>query len=167
METEDRVNSPSHYRADGQPECIVILEILVKRFKKIAALCFGQFKYLYRAGLKKEEGMTIDTKSREDVKKLVWYIKHIRYIFYKESGDIISLTEGPTLIPESVLSRYIDEHETTADFYKKQVIKAFQYGKDEKLKEHIENCISLVFNFTTFEELDEIIKELEYIAENI
>ena len=72
MEAEDRVNSPSHYRADGQPECIIILEVLVKRFKKIAALCFGQFKYLYRAGLKKEEGMTIDTKSREDVKKLVW-----------------------------------------------------------------------------------------------
>lgn len=167
MEAEDRVNSPSHYRADGQPECIIILEILVKRFKKIAALCFGQFKYLYRAGLKKEEGMTIDTKSREDVKKLVWYIKHIRDILDKESKDLVFYADQPSRIPKLLFDRYVDENETTADFYKKQVIKAFQYGKDEKLKEHIENCIRLVFDFTTFEELDEIIKELEHIAENI
>lgn len=167
METEDRVNSPSHYRADGQPECITILEILVKRFKKIAALCFGQFKYLYRAGLKKEEGMTIDTKSREDVKKLVWYIKHIRYIFYKESGDLFTYTGKPTFIPKPIFDKYIDENEKVVDIVEQKVIKAFQYGKSEKLQKHIENCIKLVFNFTTFEELDEIIKELEFIAESI
>lgn len=165
METEDRVNSPSHYKADGQPECIVVLEVLVRRFKKIAALCFGQFKYLYRAGLKNEEGMTIDTKSREDVNKLIWYVKHIRKIMFDEAKNLMK--PNSTKIPKAVFNKYIDDTNQPNIGIENRVIEAFQYNKKPSILSSIEKAIRLVFNFTTFDELDSLIKELEYIANNI
>ena len=65
---EDKVNSPSHYT--GHPsgiECIDITEYY--------DFCVGNaIKYLWRAGLKKEAGVSDKEKEIEDLKKAAYYI---------------------------------------------------------------------------------------------
>lgn len=65
---EDKVNSPSHYT--GHPsgiECIDITEHY--------DFCVGNaIKYLWRAGLKKEAGISDKEKEIEDLKKALYYI---------------------------------------------------------------------------------------------
>ena len=65
---EDKVNSPSHYT--GHPsgiECIDITEHY--------DFCVGNaIKYLWRAGLKKEAGVSDKEKEIEDLKKAAYYI---------------------------------------------------------------------------------------------
>ncbi len=65
----DNVNHPSHYTSHPSGvECIEITR----------HYCFtigSAIKYLWRAGLKKEEGLTNREKEIEDLEKAVWYIK--------------------------------------------------------------------------------------------
>ena len=65
---EDKVNRPSHYT--GHPsgvECIDITEYY--------DFCVGNaIKYLWRAGLKKEDGVSDKEKEIEDLKKAAYYI---------------------------------------------------------------------------------------------
>ena len=72
---EDRVNHPSYYTEHPSGiECITITR----------HYCFAignAIKYLWRAGLKKEEGLTSINKEIEDLKKAVWYINdRIKYL---------------------------------------------------------------------------------------
>ena len=64
----DRVNRPSHYTSHPSGvECITITEHY--------DFCVGNaIKYLWRCGLKVEEGMTPRDKEIEDLKKAVYYI---------------------------------------------------------------------------------------------
>ena len=64
----DRVNQPSHYTSHPSGvECIRITEHY--------DFCVGNaIKYLWRCGLKVEEGMTPRDKEIEDLKKAVYYI---------------------------------------------------------------------------------------------
>ena len=64
----DRVNRPSHYTSHPSGvECITITEHY--------DFCVGNaIKYLWRCGLKVEEGMTPKDKEIEDLKKAVYYI---------------------------------------------------------------------------------------------
>lgn len=64
----DNVNHPQHYRNHPSGcECIEITEHY--------DFCIGNaIKYLWRNGLKSEEGMTIKDKQIEDLKKAIWYI---------------------------------------------------------------------------------------------
>ena len=64
----DRVNHPSHYTSHPSGvECITITEHY--------DFCVGNaIKYLWRCGLKVEEGMTPRDKEIEDLKKAVYYI---------------------------------------------------------------------------------------------
>ena len=64
----DRVNHPSHYTSHPSGvECITITEHY--------DFCVGNaIKYLWRCGLKVEEGMTPKDKEIEDLKKAVYYI---------------------------------------------------------------------------------------------
>lgn len=57
----DPINHPSHYKVDGLPECIDIIEKLGLNYRLGCAM-----KYLYRAGRKGDYV--------EDLKKAVWYI---------------------------------------------------------------------------------------------
>lgn len=71
----DNVNHPSHYTSHPSGvECIAITR----------HYCFAigsAIKYLWRAGLKKEEGMTDRQKEIEDLQKTVWYINdHIEQL---------------------------------------------------------------------------------------
>lgn len=66
---KDKVNHPKHYTS--HPSGIECIEIT-------RHYCFAignAIKYLWRAGLKVEEGMTDKQKEIEDLEKSIWYIK--------------------------------------------------------------------------------------------
>ena len=64
----DNVNHPPHY--NSHPSGIECIEI-AKHYN----FCIGNaIKYLWRAGLKNEEGMAEKEKEIEDLKKAIWYI---------------------------------------------------------------------------------------------
>lgn len=65
---KDNVNHPEWYTSDPSGvECIDIT--------KHRDFCIGNaIKYLWRAGLKQEEGMTDNQKQIEDLEKAIWYI---------------------------------------------------------------------------------------------
>lgn len=67
-QTSDRVNAPSHYTSHPSGvECIDITEHY--------DFCVGNaIKYLWRAGLKAEAGLTDKAKEIEDLKKAAYYI---------------------------------------------------------------------------------------------
>ena len=68
MQAEDKVNHPSHYTS--HPSGIECIEIT-----KHYDFCTGNaIKYLWRAGLKKEDGYSDKAKELEDLKKARWYI---------------------------------------------------------------------------------------------
>lgn len=66
--TNDNVNHPQHYTSHPSGrECIEITR----------HYCFSignAIKYLWRAGLKHEEGMEDKQKEIEDLRKAIWYI---------------------------------------------------------------------------------------------
>jgi hypothetical protein len=74
----DRVNSPKHYTSHPSGvECIEITQHY--------NFCVGNaIKYLWRCGLKDEEGMDPVVKQIEDLKKAVWYVNR----------EIENLTKG-------------------------------------------------------------------------
>lgn len=63
----DRVNHPSYYKDPSGVECITVARH--RDFNIGNAL-----KYLWRAGLKTEEGITNKEKAIEDLKKAIFYI---------------------------------------------------------------------------------------------
>ena len=64
----DRVNHPSHYmKHPSGIECIDVT--------RHYDFCIGNaIKYLWRSGLKSEEGMEDIDKQIEDLQKAIWYI---------------------------------------------------------------------------------------------
>lgn len=68
-EKEDNVNHPKHYTS--HPSGIECIEIT-------RHYCFSignAIKYLWRAGLKGDAGLTDRQKEIEDLNKAIWYIK--------------------------------------------------------------------------------------------
>lgn len=66
---ESNVNHPKHY--NSHPSGVECIDI-------VRHYCFdigNAIKYLWRCGLKKEEGMTDREKEIEDLEKAVWYIQ--------------------------------------------------------------------------------------------
>ena len=64
----DNVNHPAHYTS--HPSGIECIEV-------VRYYCFSignAIKYLWRAGLKKEQGIDEIDKEIEDLKKAIWYI---------------------------------------------------------------------------------------------
>lgn len=65
---EDKVNHPSHYT--NHPSGVECIQIT-----RHHDFCIGSaIKYLWRAGLKQEDGMSSLDKQIQDLKKSVWYI---------------------------------------------------------------------------------------------
>ena len=64
----DNVNHPAHY--NSHPSGIECIEIARHHNFNIG----NTIKYLWRAGLKSEEGMEDTDKQVEDLKKAIWYI---------------------------------------------------------------------------------------------
>ena len=65
----DSVNHPAHY--NSHPSGIECIEIARHHNFNIG----NTIKYLWRAGLKSEEGMEDTDKQVEDLNKAIWYIK--------------------------------------------------------------------------------------------
>lgn len=64
----DNVNHPAHY--NSHPSGIECIDV-------VRHYCFSignAIKYLWRAGLKKEQGIDEIDKEIEDLKKAIWYI---------------------------------------------------------------------------------------------
>lgn len=76
---KDNINHPSHYNSHPSGiECIDIAEY--------HDFCIGNaIKYLWRAGLKSEDGISKKEKQIEDLKKAIWYIK--REIKHLSNGE--------------------------------------------------------------------------------
>lgn len=76
---KDNINHPSHYTSHPSGiECIDIAEY--------HDFCIGNaIKYLWRAGLKSEDGISKKEKQIEDLKKAIWYIK--REIKHLSNGE--------------------------------------------------------------------------------
>ena len=76
---KDNINHPSHYTSHPSGiECIDIAEH--------HDFCIGNaIKYLWRAGLKSEDGISKKEKQIEDLKKAIWYIK--REIKHLSKGE--------------------------------------------------------------------------------
>lgn len=66
---KDMVNHPNHYTAD--PSGIECIEVVRHRNFNIG----NAIKYLWRAGLKKEEGLEDKQKHIEDLKKAIFYLQ--------------------------------------------------------------------------------------------
>ena len=64
----EHVNHPAHY--NSHPSGVECIEIIRHYVCDIANV----MKYLWRAGLKTEEGMSDKDKEREDLHKAVWYL---------------------------------------------------------------------------------------------
>lgn len=64
---EERVNHPKYYQDPSGVECITIVRH--RNFNVGNAI-----KYLWRAGLKTEEGLTDKDKQIEDLSKAIFYI---------------------------------------------------------------------------------------------
>ena len=67
-ETEERVNHPDYY--NKHPSGIECIEIVRHHNFNVG----NAIKYLWRQGLKTEEGMSDTVKQIEDLKKAIWYI---------------------------------------------------------------------------------------------
>lgn len=65
----EKVEHPKHYNCD--PSGIECIEIIRHRNFNIGSA----MKYLWRHGLKKEEGMADKDKAIEDLKKAIFYIE--------------------------------------------------------------------------------------------
>ncbi len=78
----ENVNHPKHYTSD--PSGVECIEITKHR-----DFCIGNaIKYLWRAGLKQEEGMTDKQKQIEDLEKAIWYINaEIEMLVNEEHDD--------------------------------------------------------------------------------
>lgn len=62
------VNHPKHYNSD--PSGIECIEVARHRNFNVG----NALKYLWRAGLKQEEGLSSKEKQIEDLNKAIWYI---------------------------------------------------------------------------------------------
>lgn len=68
MISNNNVDHPTHY--NSHPSGIECIEI-AKHYN----FCIGNaIKYLWRSGLKSEQGMTDTQKEIEDLRKAIWYI---------------------------------------------------------------------------------------------
>lgn len=76
------VNHPKHYNSD--PSGIECIEVVKHR-----DFCIGNaIKYLWRAGLKEEEGLTNKEKQIEDLQKAIWYINKEIELIKDESNKV-------------------------------------------------------------------------------
>lgn len=81
----DAVNHPKHYTS--HPSGVECIEITRHYTFDIG----NAIKYLWRAGLKKEQGLSDVEKEIEDCKKAIWYIndhiKHLKNPEFKVNGE--------------------------------------------------------------------------------
>lgn len=81
MKETNRVNHPSYYQDPSGVECITVARH--RGFNVGNAL-----KYLWRAGLKEEEGLNKVEKQIEDLQKAIFYINDEINLLKSKSNDL-------------------------------------------------------------------------------
>ncbi len=108
---KEMVDSPKHYNSHpSKKECIEIVRYY----------CFdvgNAMKYLWRAGLKGEEGMTGRDKEVEDCMKAIWYLKD--YVHSTGSMQRVTL-QGDVKHPSGL------ECDDIADYFNDYIAEAFR-----------------------------------------
>lgn len=105
MERKEMVQHPQHYNSHPSgAECIEIIRHYV------CDIANAQ-KYLWRAGLKGEEGMTQRQKEIEDCRKAVWYLRdYMKNAAKVQRVSVSVLPKHPSGYDcEEILSCYCDE----------------------------------------------------------
>ena len=103
MKQKESVNHPKHY--NSHPSGVECIDIIRHYCYDIGAA----IKYLWRAGLKTEEGMTDREKEIEDLRKAIWYINdRIRQLQTESSNDASgnSAVSSHTLPQRSLRSKH-------------------------------------------------------------
>ena len=110
----ERVNHPKYYNGSGnKAECI---DIIAHYLTPIG----NAMKYLWRCGLKTEEGLSDKEKEIEDLKKGKWYVKYWT--------DHCSDSERRIINGASILSHptgFSSPADVLSDTYNKNILNAF------------------------------------------
>lgn len=93
MMAEERVTHPAYYNST-RVECIDMVERICEGYDGVAAFDIGQCKYLNRAGLKEEEGLTIAQKAVEDLQKFRFYLMD----FYERANRAYFALKGEQIV---------------------------------------------------------------------
>lgn len=146
---DDMVNHPSHYeKGHGHRECIELLDWLTQGYSGIAAGCIMQAKYLYRAGCKAEEGMTLDQKALQDVKKFHWYMDK-----FKELARAAAVGDGP-LLPDGFRCSLGEQKELLL----KDLVYEFTFDKTDEVTTCLYGILKKLINLQTWEDVEDVIK---------
>ena len=157
---KDMVDHPAHYeKGDGHIECIDLLDFLTEHYKGIFAMEIGQFKYLYRAGSKNEEGLSSKEKTIQDVKKLVWYMND----FYKRLLCLLDKEK----FDECECSFLYAEHKPWNQNIVNILEREFSYDKPEIIQEDIKRVVNIAYRITKIGEVKKIIEILEIIIKKL
>lgn len=112
MSTEmEKVNHPQYY--NQHPSGVECIDIIRNYVCNIA----NALKYLWRAGLKGEEGLTPVAKEVEDLQKAVWYIHDFidNYVYFScqvrimHEAHIIRLENGRIIHREDISRYYVED----------------------------------------------------------
>ena len=104
----EKVNHPQHY--NRHPSGVECIDIIRNYVCDIA----NALKYLWRAGLKGEEGLTPVAKEVEDLQKAVWYIHdfidNYGYNAYVHSNKphVVRLADGRVIQVQDIARHYDD-----------------------------------------------------------
>lgn len=100
---EEHVNHPQHYNSHPSGvECIDIIRHYVCDISNV-------FKYLWRAGLKGEEGMTDREKEIEDMQKALWYLNDYHQSLVGSSLMTLGMFDHPSGIEvDKIASHYVE-----------------------------------------------------------
>ena len=145
----DMVNHPSYYeKGNGHRECIELLDWLTQGYSGIAAGCIMQAKYLYRTVCKAEEGMTLDQKALQDVKKFHWYMDK-----FKELARAAAVGDG-SLLPDGFSCSLGEQKELLL----KDLVYEFTFDKTDEVTTCLYGILRKLINLQTWEDVDDVIK---------
>jgi len=118
---KEHVNHPAHYNQHPSGvECIVII-------RHYTCDVSNAMKYLWRAGLKSEEGMPIGEKEVEDLRKAVWYLTdYLTNVLMK--GRFVLLRSSTVIQHPANISI-----ETIAQAYQPEIAQAMDAGYKQML----------------------------------
>lgn len=156
----ERVNHPDYYNSSSF-ECIDLLDRICEGYSGIAAFDIGQCKYIYRTGLKKEEGMSDVQKGIEDVSKMIFYLQDFALRAGRKNRGC---SEGN--LPDGFAC-----YKTSSNLEPLLVSHAFTEGRPRNNDSQIELCqeiqmfIEQIWCLKTFEEVFEALSMLEKIKE--
>ena len=148
------VDHPGHYeKGNGHKECIELLEVLTRGYSGIAAGCVMQAKYLYRAGSKNEEGLTIEQKFVQDFKKCSWYLK-----YFRTSAKRFT-TMGIGTLPTGFRCEVMKTKEEIDE-----LVYEFTFDKSDEVKKVYSVLLPKLANLHSFEDIDDCIYRLDHLV---